>query len=95
MLAQSGISSRDAAYVFVSYAHVDRQMVRPYVLKLKEHDSGFGGTTASRPARSGLEPSLTRLLAAGIPSSCDPRRCRFRVLFSRGSVRQDQRIPRS
>jgi len=31
------IALRDAPYVFISYAHIDRQLVQPYVTRLEKH----------------------------------------------------------
>jgi len=94
MLAQSGIGSRDAAYVFVSYAHVDRQMVRPYVLKLKEHDFGLWWDDGLAPGTEWVGAvadaivgcsAFLLLVTRGV---ADSEYCFREVLFA-----QDQRIP--
>jgi hypothetical protein len=94
MLTQAGVGLSESAYVFVSYAHVDRKIVRPYVLRLKEQDfrlwwdDGLGpGAEWVRAVADAIAGSSAFLLLV-TRGVADSEYCFREILFA-----QDQRIP--
>lgn len=94
MFGQSGIGSREAAYVFVSYAHVDRQMIHPYVLRLRDHGLRIWWDDGLTPGAEWIQAiadaiagcsAFLLLVTRGV---ADSEYCFREILFA-----QDQRIP--
>ena len=94
MIGHSQIGSRERPYVFLSYAHVDRQIVHPHVLRLQQQGLEIwwdnlitpGGGWIPAIADAIVESSVFLLLVTrGVATS---EYCFREILFA-----QDEQIP--